>query len=139
MKKHDSLLSTRLALAGIAIAATISCGAAAEGQGQKPPAPQAAAPADATKAAAPAPAAPADNAPDLAFGACQRGYYTTALAEATKRIQANPDDGAAMTLIGELYAQGLGVPRDLTEADRWYKLAPIVATARRHSRWESQS
>ena len=27
-----------------------------------------------------------------------------------------------MTLIGELYAQGLGVRRDLTEAERWYKL-----------------
>ena len=58
-----------------------------------------------------------------AFGAYQRGYYATALAEAEKRIATNPDDGAAMTLIGELYAQGLGAPRDATEAARWYKLA----------------
>jgi uncharacterized protein len=59
---------------------------------------------------------------DLAFGAYQRGYYSTALAEAEKRIAANPDDAAAMTLIGELYSQGLGVRRDQAEAARWYTL-----------------
>ncbi|MFI4972856.1 MAG: sel1 repeat family protein, partial [Hyphomicrobiales bacterium] len=47
---------------------------------------------------------------DIAYGAFQRGYYLTALAEATKRAQQN--DTAAMTLLGEIYAQGLGVGRD---------------------------
>ncbi|VFU07343.1 Sel1 domain protein repeat-containing protein [Methylocella tundrae] len=78
------------------------------------------------KEAAPQPSSPPkadENTPDLAFGAYQRGYYVTALAEAMKRIAANPDDAAAMTLVGELYAQGLGVRRDAKEAVRWYKLA----------------
>jgi len=60
---------------------------------------------------------------DRAFGAYQRGHYTTALREAMKRIDANPNDGVAMTLMGELYMQGLGVRRDAVEAARWYKLA----------------
>ena len=58
---------------------------------------------------------------DLAYGAFQRGYYLTALAEATKRAQQN--DPAAMTLLGEIYAQGLGVGRDDAKAAQWYKLA----------------
>jgi TPR repeat protein len=62
------------------------------------------------------------GAPDLAFGAYQRGYYVTALREAMKRVEANPDDGAAMTLIAELYQQGLGVRSDAVEAARWLKL-----------------
>ncbi|MEJ0094936.1 MAG: tetratricopeptide repeat protein [Methylocella sp.] len=76
-------------------------------------------PQEPAKAAAPT----ADNAPDLAFGAYQRGLYATALSEAMKRIDANPSDGPAMTLMGELYSQGLDVRRDPTEAARWYKLA----------------
>ena len=51
------------------------------------------------------------GAPDIAFAAYQRGYYVTAMREAMKRIDADPGDGPAMTLIGELYAQGLGVRR----------------------------
>jgi len=58
---------------------------------------------------------------DLAYGAYQRGQYLTALSEASKRAQQN--DPAAMTLLGELYAQGLGVPRDDAKAADWYKLA----------------
>lgn len=58
---------------------------------------------------------------DLAYGAYQRGHYLTALAEATKRAQKN--DPAAMTLIGEIYAKGLGVGRDDSKAAQWYKLA----------------
>jgi TPR repeat protein len=61
--------------------------------------------------------------PDLAFAAFQRGYYVTALREAMKRITADPDDGPAMTLVGELYRDGLGLPRNPQEAVRWYKLA----------------
>ncbi len=45
---------------------------------------------------------------DLAYGAYQRGYYITALGEARKRLSANPNDGPAMTLIGQLFDQGLG-------------------------------
>ncbi|GAC1340775.1 MAG: tetratricopeptide repeat protein [Beijerinckiaceae bacterium] len=61
--------------------------------------------------------------PDLAFGAYQRGYYVTALREAMNRVQANDKDAPAMTLIGELYSQGLTVRRDPAEAAHWYKLA----------------
>ncbi len=67
-----------------------------------------------------APAAPSSE-PDLAFGAYQRGRYLTALTEATKRAQKN--DPAAMTLLGELYANGYGVGRDDSKAAQWYKLA----------------
>jgi TPR repeat protein len=62
-------------------------------------------------------------APDFAFGAYQRGYFITALREATKRVDANPRDAAAMTLIGEIYRDGLAVRQDNVEASRWYKLA----------------
>jgi TPR repeat protein len=75
----------------------------------------------------PAPAAPNaapipdKSAADLAYGAFQRGQYLTALAEATTRAQQN--DPAAMTLLGEIYAQGLGVGRDDSKAAQWYKMA----------------
>ena len=59
---------------------------------------------------------------DLAFGAYQRGFYSTAMRETMKRLGGNPHDGAAMTLAGELYAQGLGVREDKAEAARWYAL-----------------
>ncbi len=61
--------------------------------------------------------------PDLAYGAYQRGQYVTAFREATKRIEANPKDAAAMTLLGELYNQGLGVPQNPNKAAEWYKVA----------------
>ncbi len=61
--------------------------------------------------------------PDLAFGAFQRGYFATALREASKRVSDDPQDGAAMALIGEIYAQGLAVKRDPEEAAHWDKLA----------------
>jgi hypothetical protein len=80
----------------------------------KPPEP-ALRPTDAPGVAAPA--------PDLAFGAFQRGYFVTALKEAMKRIEANPGDAAAMTLVGELYGQGLGMKRNPQEAARWFRLA----------------
>ena len=59
---------------------------------------------------------------DLAFGAFQRGFYATAMREAMKRLVQNPNDGPAMTLVGELYSQGLSVKPDKTEAARWFKL-----------------
>src|SRR6476619_1596307 len=58
---------------------------------------------------------------DTAYGAFQRGHYLTALNEATKRAQQT--DPAALTLLGEIYAQGLGVGRDDAKAAQWYKLA----------------
>ena len=61
--------------------------------------------------------------PDFAFAAFQRGYYVTALREAMKRIEADPNDAPAMTLVGELYREGLGVRRNPEEAVRWYRLA----------------
>src|SRR3712207_5888342 len=55
------------------------------------------------------PGAPAPSGDvDLAFGAFQRGYYLTAFHEATKRVN-DKGDPRAMTLLGELYANGLGV------------------------------
>src|SRR5262245_21156649 len=84
-----------------------------------------------TKKAPPSPPtpAPAPNATsnsdqsniDVAYGAFQRGFYLTAFNEAAKRAQQN--DPAAMTLLGELYGQGLGVARDDSKAAQWYKMA----------------
>ncbi len=75
-------------------------------------------------AAKPAPVEPADPARlDLAYGAYQRGLFLTAFNEATKRIEADPKDAAAMTLLGEIYNQGLGVRQDTTQAAQWYRLA----------------
>src|SRR5205085_4816720 len=59
---------------------------------------------------------------DLAFGAYQRGYFLTAFHEATKNVDQRQDP-KAMTLLGELYANGLGVPNNDVEAARWYSLA----------------
>ncbi len=64
-----------------------------------------------------------DVKPDAAFGALQRGYFVTAFREAMKRIEADPNDGPAMTILGELYRDGLGVRTDPEEAARWYRLA----------------
>ena len=51
---------------------------------------------------------------DSAFGAYQRGHFLTALKEATELAAKN--DPKAMTLIAELYANGLGVGRDDAKA-----------------------
>jgi TPR repeat protein len=70
--------------------------------------------------AVPAAAAPA---PDAAYGAYQAGHYRRTLAEALKRIEADSSDAAAMTLLGELYRQGLGVAPDQKVATEWYERA----------------
>jgi uncharacterized protein len=54
----------------------------------------------------------ADPTLDFAYGAYQRGYYATALKEAMKRLNANPKDGPAMTLIAEIYKDGVSVKKD---------------------------
>ena len=56
--------------------------------------------------------AAAEPGVDLAYGAYQRGDYRAAMAEAQKRLSSNPKDTAALTLIGQLYAEGTGVPID---------------------------
>ena len=80
-------------------------------------------PPNATPLPTPSPNAPAvpQGDTDLAYGAYQRGYFLTAFNEASKRAQQN--DAAAMTLLGELYANGLGVGRDDIKAAQWYKMA----------------
>ncbi|MDD9908421.1 MAG: tetratricopeptide repeat protein [Ahrensia sp.] len=56
---------------------------------------------------------------DEAFGAFQRGYYLTAFSLALPRAEAG--DPNAQTLIGELYANGYGVARDVKKALEWYR------------------
>jgi TPR repeat protein len=81
---------------------------------QKKPVPTATAP-------IPAPAAPGEEG-DLAYGAFQRGLYLTAFKEAMRRVDER-NDPKAMTLLGELYADGLGIPNDDKKAAEWYRLA----------------
>ena len=71
----------------------------------------------------PAPVASAGaREPDVAYGAYQRGLYITAFNEAKKRVD-EKGDPKAMTLLGELYSDGLGVGRDDNQAAEWYKRA----------------
>ncbi len=58
---------------------------------------------------------------DMAYGAFQRGFYLTALSLALER--AENDDAAAQTLIGTIYANGLGVAQNLALASSWYAIA----------------
>ena len=78
-----------------------------------------------TPAAAAAPEAEkstaAIDATSRAFGAFQRGYYLTAMELALPRAQLG--DPAAQTLLAELFAAGLGVPRNMDDAAFWYKQA----------------
>ena len=56
-----------------------------------------------------------DSEGDLAFGAFQRGLYLTAFQIAMSRAQRG--DAASSTLVGRLYAEGLGVkPAELVAA-----------------------
>ncbi len=61
--------------------------------------------------------------PEYAFGAYQRGNFLFALREAERRIDENPKDAAAMTLIGEIYHDGAAIRKSDLEASRWYRLA----------------
>ena len=65
---------------------------------------------------------PGEPQGDLAFGAYQRGYYLTALREAERRLTTDAKDAAAMTLVGEIYHDGLALPRDDKEAANWWRL-----------------
>jgi len=74
---------------------------------------------------APPPLPPrADGKPaDLAFGAYQRGNFLFALEEAERRIDANPKDAAAITLVGVIYRDGAAVGRNEREASKWFRIA----------------
>ena len=91
-------------------------------QAQKPAAPTAAAKPATPAATVSPPPAPDDPNVDLVFGAYQRGQYKTAFDLATKRAQENGDP-KAMTMLGELYANALGVKLDYAKAAEWYKRA----------------
>lgn len=60
---------------------------------------------------------------NTAFAAYQTGHYYKALDAALKRVETVPEDVAALTLLGELYRQGLGVPADAEQAVDWYSAA----------------
>ncbi|RFB78710.1 tetratricopeptide repeat protein [Methylovirgula sp. 4M-Z18] len=83
------------------------------------PAPEASAPA----ALAPIVTASTERAPDLVYGAYQRGNYQLAMREALKRLNRNANDTAAMTMLGQLALEGTGVKQDFTQAEHWFRLA----------------
>src|SRR5882724_10619802 len=93
---------------------------------KKPPAPAATAkpaPPVAAPVATVAPALPPDDPnADLVYGAYQRGQYKTAFDLASKRAQ-DLSDPKAMTMLGELYANAMGVKRDYAKDADWYKRA----------------
>jgi uncharacterized protein len=59
---------------------------------------------------------------DIAFAAYERGYFLTAFKLALERVEKGKD-APAMTLLAELYGGGYGVPQNINEAHKWYKLA----------------
>jgi TPR repeat protein len=79
------------------------------------------------KSAAPKPATPPQQAaaasePDIAYAEYQRGNYVSAFKEAMRRVE-EKSDPKAMTLMGELYAEGIAVANNDKKAEGWYKLA----------------
>ena len=60
---------------------------------------------------------------DVAFGAYQRGYYLDRLQGGDQRRASEQGDPVAMTLLGELYANGYGVAKDEKKALAWFSLA----------------
>ena len=64
---------------------------------------------------------------DPAYGAFQRGLYVTALNLALPK--ADEGDLPSQLLAAEIYARGLGVPRNVEEATRWYLAAAEQGSA----------
>ncbi len=62
-----------------------------------------------------------DKPEDAAFTAFQLGRFLTAIRLATPLAESG--DPAAQTLLGEIYAGGLGVPTDREKAAEWYARA----------------
>ncbi len=116
MRRFGLSLAAALLVAGVASAQTAAPSA---------PAPNAAASAPPARLSLPPPLPPrADGKPpDLAFGAYQRGNFLYALREAERRLDANPRDAAAMTLIGVIYRDGAAEGKSDLEASRWFRLA----------------
>ena len=85
--------------------------------------------APATASDAGAPSSPTAEA----YGAFQRGYYLSAMRLAEPL--ANLGDPAAQTLLGEIYARGLGVGRDEKESARWYGIAAKAGVAEAQFRY----
>ncbi len=56
---------------------------------------------------------------DPAYAAFDQGKYILAIKEAKKA--ASRGEPQAYTLLGRIYSEGLGVPRNLQEAARWYQ------------------
>ena len=79
---------------------------------------QTAATGDATPTTPSEPQRPGENA---AYDAFDQGQYLTALSLAEEA--AKHGDPQAHTLIGRIYADGLGVPKDESAAARWYARA----------------
>ncbi len=71
----------------------------------------------------PGPSQPSGVVVDVAYGAYQAGHYVEAFRQATRRIEADASDAASMTLLAELFEQGLGVRQDSRKAAEWYQLA----------------
>ncbi|MEM8540565.1 MAG: tetratricopeptide repeat protein [Pseudomonadota bacterium] len=76
---------------------------------------------DAPTPAEPVPSRFGEHPVDEAYGAFQRGLYLTARNLAKPR--AEDGDPAAQALLAEIYARGLGVPRDVETAAFWYEKA----------------
>ncbi|MBV8699532.1 MAG: sel1 repeat family protein, partial [Bradyrhizobium sp.] len=95
--------------------------AKAPGFVKKPPATEAKPAPPAPSAAAATAPAPVDSNADLVYGAYQRGLYKTAFDLANAKAQVG--DVKAMTMLGELYSNALGVKRDYARAIDWYKRA----------------
>src|ERR1700734_2779381 len=87
---------------------------------------------------APPPLPPrADGVPaDLAFGAYQRGNFLYALLEAERRLDANPKDAAAMTLIGEIYREAPRSPAAIKRLRAGIASPATSAIPRRHTNSE---
>ncbi len=81
-------------------------------------------------------ATPAGNgvAPDLAFGAFQRGFFLTAFSLATQRAE-EKSDMKSMTLLGELYANGSAFRKTMRRRPNGTSSPPIAAMPTRCSRW----
>lgn len=67
--------------------------------------------------------AKAEPPADAAYAAYQAGRFQEAFRLATKRIESDASDRAAMTLIAEIIVQGLGMRQDERRAAEWYELA----------------
>ena len=74
---------------------------------------------------------PDDPNVDLVYAAFQLGLYKTCFDAATKRVQ-EKGDPKAMTMLGELYANGFGVKRDNAKAIEWYRRASDAEIGRAH-------